>query len=503
MKRLSWRWVLTAGGFVLMATLVVAYSATVPLFEAPDEPGHYGYVERLANGQGLPVQGQNGDYDPELSQPPLYYGIEALVAKVTPADAPGVPPFSRLNDFQNRTVEGNVNLYAHAPDEGWPWRGEVLRLHLMRLLNLVFAAMTLAATYGIAREMGLSRGLAVTSAATLGLVPQFLFISGALNADNAVAASASLALWLLLRWLNHPARAGTAVWLGLASGAAMLAKLSGLGVLPFVALWMAVRAGRERNGRAVGQVVLTSALGLAVGGWWYARNLQLYRDVLGWRPMLAAIGAMRRSRPLSWWDGLKALVRANGSAIGVFGWNNLRLPQPIYFAADALVALAAIGLVLLVAQAAGQREWQLVRPTQLLVLLSWCAVFAASLVRWVAVNTDATQWRLLLPIFPVGAVLVVMGLSRLWRRGTFALPVAAGAASLGSLALVIAPAYRVPGPYAGPIAHAANTQFGDALELVGYGDPRLANGQVTLDLFWRANGPTGEDEVVNLAAMDT
>src|SRR5947209_1114263 len=54
--------------------LAAAYSFAVPAFEAPDEPGHYAYVEWLLDGHGIPLQGiEEMPWQPEISQPPLYY----------------------------------------------------------------------------------------------------------------------------------------------------------------------------------------------------------------------------------------------------------------------------------------------------------------------------------------------------------------------------------------------------------------------------------------------
>ena len=146
--KLAWR---VAAVLVALASaaLIAAYSVVVPAFEAPDEPGHFRYVHILASGAGLPVQGQAGDYDPEFSQPPLYYGLQALVAKLISGEGAPVPDFAHNNPYQNATASGNVNLYSHPAGEGFPWSGQVLQLHAMRLVNLLFAAVALAATLSL------------------------------------------------------------------------------------------------------------------------------------------------------------------------------------------------------------------------------------------------------------------------------------------------------------------------------------------------------------------
>jgi 4-amino-4-deoxy-L-arabinose transferase-like glycosyltransferase len=513
-----------------MTALIAGWSVTVPAFEAPDEPGHFRYVQQLAQGRGLPVQGRDGDYDPEFSQPPLYYGVQAAVARLVPSEGAPVPDWDRHNPYQNRTVEGNVNLYSHPPSERFAWSGPILQLHVMRLVNLLFAGVTVAATYGIARETGLAPGLSSAAAGLVGLLPQFDFIAGALNADNAVTAFAALALWLLLRWVNRPAGFVVGALLGLAAGAAMLSKVSGLAVAGLVMVAMLWRAWRQRQPALALQAGLAGGVAAAGAGWWYLRNLLLYGDALGWQPMLAAIGAMLRPEPLSPLQAALALLRQWPTGIGVFGWNNLRLPSLAYALAGTFAGLAWIGLAGLVAgpwalgamrsAAAGgheraakglalaERRWGAgaLQPRALGVLCLWPAVFAVSLVRWVEVNADAAQWRLLFPAFPAIAVLATMGLSQLAKPLAALAPAVLAGFSAASLLLVVRPAYMPQPAYGGPIQHQLNVRFGEAIELAGYDDPQPRSahpGQpITLNLYWRALGQIGADDVIHLAGLD-
>ncbi len=513
-----------------MTALIAGWSVTVPAFEAPDEPGHFRYVQQLAQGRGLPVQGRDGDYDPEFSQPPLYYAVQAAMARLVPSDGAPVPDWDRHNPYQNRTVEGNVNLYSHSPSESFPWSGPILQLHIMRLVNLLFAALTVAATYGIAREAGLAPGLSSAAAGLVGLLPQFDFIAGALNADNAVTAFAALALWLLLRWMDRPAGFVLGPLLGLAAGAAMLSKVSGLAVAGLVMVAMLWHAWRKRQPALALQAGLAGGVAAAAAGWWYVRNLLLYGDALGWQPMLAAIGAMLRPEPLSPFQAALALLRQWPTGVGVFGWNNLRLPSLAYALAGSSAGLALIGLVAFVAapsalgairSAAGggheraakalalaERRWGAgaLQPWAVGILCLWSAVFAVSLVRWVEVNADAAQWRLLFPAFPALAVLVILGLSRLAKPLAALAPAVLAGFSAASLLLVVRPAYTPEPAYGGPIQHQLNVRFGDTLELAGYDDPQPRSahpGQpVTLNLYWRALGPIPADDVIHVAALD-
>ncbi|HLY65731.1 MAG TPA: hypothetical protein VKU60_09370, partial [Chloroflexota bacterium] len=196
----------------------------VPTFEAPDEPGHYAYVDWLVSGQGIPLQGTELlPLQPEFSQPPLYYLVEAPFARLAGRQPANLPVWEgQHNPFQNATDYGNVNLFYHSPVEGFPWSGGALGLHLMRLGNVLFVALMVLATYGAAGELGMPAALAWCTAGIVGLVPQVLFLGGSLNADNGVGSLSAAGLYLLLRWLRRGPSWWTAGWLGVALGGAAL-----------------------------------------------------------------------------------------------------------------------------------------------------------------------------------------------------------------------------------------------------------------------------------------
>ena len=97
----AWRMALVASAMYLL--LGSAYVLRTPLWQAPDEPAHFNYVEHIAEGAGLPVL-QTGDYDQarledltadrfrdgavetlryEAHQPPLYYLLMTPVSAAT------------------------------------------------------------------------------------------------------------------------------------------------------------------------------------------------------------------------------------------------------------------------------------------------------------------------------------------------------------------------------------------------------------------------------------
>jgi 4-amino-4-deoxy-L-arabinose transferase-like glycosyltransferase len=520
-----------AGLIALCCMLAACYSVLVPPFEAPDEPGHYAYVQWIVSGKGIPLQGQEPlPLQPEFSQPPLYYMVEAPLAWLAGQQPANVPAWEgHHNPFQNRTDYGNVNLYLHSPTEAFPWSGQVLGLHLMRLANLLFVALLLLATCGCAIELGLPPAVAWIAAAVLGLVPQVLFLGGALNADNAIGSLSAASLYVLLRWLHRGPSAWTAALLGLAAGAAALSKLSGLVTVGLVLAFMAFRSPRLGRKGFVDLGLAASMVAL-VAGWWYIRNWLAFGDPLGWSAMLASTGDMLRNPPLSFGAAFATLMQHASSGLAVFGWTNVPVHPAWYWAFAALGFSGLAGLPL-----AARR--QVLKPgrLELWLLILWPLAFVISLARWVEVNSAADQWRLLFPAYPALALLLLTGWrelanvlpyhrpggpllsfdlaqgmlaqhdTRAWRP-LLAIPAGLLALNAGTLALLIAPAYAAPPAVSGRIEHPANVKFGDSLELVGYSTPQPlashAGDTVDVDLFWRAAAPLAKDYATDVGIID-
>ncbi|HEX6513896.1 MAG TPA: hypothetical protein VF157_16450, partial [Chloroflexota bacterium] len=479
----------------------------MPAFEAPDEPGHYAYVQWLLEGHGVPLQGQEPPpLQPEFSQPPLYYLVETPLAWLAGTAPANLPDWERQhNPFQNATESGNVNLFFHTSAETFPWRGALLGLHLMRLANVLFVALMVLATYGCGLELGWTPGLAWCAAAMVGFLPQLLFIGGVLNADNAIGSLSAASLFLLLRWWNRGPSPALAALLGLALGLAALSKLSGLVAVAVAGVTMVGRACSRRKTVGIRDLAIIAAAVTAVAGWWYARNWSELGDPLGWTAMLPATGEMLRQPPLGFGPAALELLRRWYTGLAVFGWTNL----PLHWVAYWLFAMLGLwGVVaLLVASWRAFCKGRIRLEYGLLGI--WSLAFFVSLARWIEVNTAADQWRLLFPAYPAAAVLLVAGLANLLGRAwklLLALPAGLLALNVGAIVVAILPAYALPGPYVGPIEHPLQARFGDRIELLGYSTPQpmdvRAGGTVEVDLFWRALAAIDKVYADDLATVD-
>jgi len=434
--------------------LSIAYSLVAPIFEAPDEIYHYFFIKHLADGKGLPVQSpeNTGLWEQEGSQPPLYYLMAALATFwMDTSDAEDLLWRNPQANIGTPLDPGNKNVIVHTQRESGfatPFRGTALAVHIVRLLSVLLGTGTVFLTYRLALEVFPDHEhLAVGAAAINAFIPQFLFISGAVNNDNLVTLLSSLTLLLLIRlvrniqypipntkWISD---IGYWVLLGVVLGLACLSKLSGLGLLILTAIILIVEAYRRRSARPLVGGMIALAVVMAVAGWWYVRNWTLYGDPTGLNMMLAVVG--RGSPPSSLselWGEFRGLRM---SFWALFGWFSILVAPAAYAILDgvSLLALAGLGVWFVRQRWRGRTEtrflgavvpktyavWE--KPgflTQrrdhqfalepLMVLMLWLTIVFLGLVRWTW-TTPASQGRLLFPAISASCILLMLGLSQL------------------------------------------------------------------------------------------
>jgi 4-amino-4-deoxy-L-arabinose transferase-like glycosyltransferase len=504
--------------FILLST---TYSVVTPIFEAPDELQHYFFVQHLADGEGLPViTGPVPDIQAEVHQPPLYYALGALVTFWI--DTGPLTDFVWPNPHAQigvPTASGNVNMVVHSDEEGFPYRGVTLAVHMVRLLSVVMGAATVLVTYCIARQIMPQRNeLAIGAAVINAFNPQFAFISGTINNDNLVIVLFALAALLLVVLARREVPRRHLVSLGLVIGLASLTKLTGLMLLPLAAVVLgAVALRRRRLVSFVGWMAIVCTTALVVGGWWYARNWLLYGDPLGMK-IMSILFRTRVYRP----SLLELLAEFKGlrmSFWALFGWFNILAEPWLYLAFDGLALLGAMGLLLLFfKQLRGEETlgWP-----WLLFLFLWIAVVLAGLIRWTQM-THASQGRLMYPAISAISILLFMGLAQ-WvpRQAIMSL---AGILGLVMLAIAVISPFRYIAPaYArhvlsiaeGPsllsetelekIPNPMAVTFDDRMKLLGYevGQEAVRPGEsLDVTLYWQALTPMERNYSVFVHLLD-
>lgn len=422
--------------------LATVYSAIIPLGEGPDEPGHAAYVFFLAREGRLPVQSadaETSDVKGEGHQPPLAYLIATPFVLWLPQE-------ERTFDFPGNvrfTWAGGdeLNAVAHGSREYWPWRGEVLAWHLVRLVSVVLGAITVLCTYLAARALELRLAavrsqshtnvdsvrshlsvVAVLAAVLVAFNPQFIFTSALVTNDSLLITLSAVLLWLIVRegWpgsRNHII--AYTLLIGMVLGLAMLTKQSALLLVPVVLLSVWVRT------HGLHWAILSAAAMLLVAGWWYLRNWQLYGDPFGFAVFRAefATQPFKPTRIEAW---VGALDQLHDSSWARFGWMNVFPPMWVIWFFTIIQFWALMGLARRLVrvqpmidmvnrfvsadtipwtpQRLGLRIWW---PLVALPILAfaWMVSFAltAGLVAW--------QGRLFFPALPAIAIILACGLA--------------------------------------------------------------------------------------------
>ncbi len=260
---------------VAYLALSTAYSLAVPFGQPPDEGAHAEYVRVLAETGSLPRLDvtRTGAEDPrgyEAHQPPLYYAAAApawLLAKALGAGETGAV----------RSARAISTLFGAA--------------------GIVLIAWLALLALGTDRPW-----LALAAAGFAAFLPTRLHVHASVSNDALTEATATLVLCLLLLGLRQGFDRRRALWLGLALGAALLAKASNLLLLPVAVLAIVLSSSRQtdgaqptkRPGRAPSEAArgtfdtraFLMAAGIAFGtaaliaGWWFVRNQMLYGEPL-------------------------------------------------------------------------------------------------------------------------------------------------------------------------------------------------------------------------------
>lgn len=416
--------------FILLAVFIVLaliYTWATPLFEASDELWHFGMVQYIAETGRLPVQVIDVEttYEQEGSQPPLYYLIAAALVK--PIDRTDFDVLRQPNPHAVAGVPGNVgnkNLVLHSSPHPSLER-TALAVYILRLFSIFFGCVTVFAVYKTASLFNdLWPGVAVLAAGLTAFDPMFLFITGSVNNDNLVTALNSLVIWQLIVLLDRGFSTRRSLIIAVLIALASLSKLSGLVLVPVVALaglWIASRPlFATPRGRFEWRGLFTLGLSmlaawLLLAGWWYFRNLTLYGELFGTHTMALVAGAREGGFTLQ--TLLSEFQGFRFGYWGVFGAFNIMTFRWFYDVMDILTIFTFVGFGLLIIRTWNQYRRRLLQyrvfTFQLIALISIVIIGLISVISWTS-QTYASQGRLLFPFVAAISSLFALGLVALF-----------------------------------------------------------------------------------------
>jgi 4-amino-4-deoxy-L-arabinose transferase-like glycosyltransferase len=339
------RWIL-AVILVLFVGLGVAYAFTTPTLEAPDETHHYDYIRSLVN-TGSPPGAKEGQKS-FSNHAPLYYVIGALGSAWVGEDDLDTwrtrynPYFGyRFGDVGR----DNKSIYFHPDEDRFGASDTWLGIRVVRTISVLMSAVTVWVIYRVGREVFPDRPeMAVGAAGLAAFIPEFLFISGAVNDDNGAALFGALSLWAMVCIVRRGFSPRRCVGLGLALGLGWLSKLTTAALIPTAGLVVALVAWRNRSWRdfLLWGVVVFGVAALFIAPW-SIRQYVLHGDPIGLAQEMEGFGEPERSPSLA--DLWPDLYWLRTSFWGRLGANQIPLAGWIYIVLDVLTLLALAGLV--------------------------------------------------------------------------------------------------------------------------------------------------------------
>lgn len=385
---------------VLYAFTALAWAWVNPVFEAPDESFHVGYVNRLVQLRRLPTADdayaaaaflashdapQQRAHVLDAGQgviwfhwvhPPLYYLLEALpLAVIYPGGFSGTLIPARP-DVAHSLAGG---LFQHVSDEWHRWSRPLMAIRLMRLCSIGLSVLTVWATARLAAQM--LPGVAVIpwlAAGVYAFTPQFTFMTASVNNDVAGYLAGTVGLLVLVQTAQGcwtPQRAG--ILLGLSLGLGALSKGTTYWLWPLTAL--AAVLGYRRWAQRIHCVLVAWLLGAALILPWLLSLGGAYPDALGfsWRGVSSfgsthgISGFIGQPSEATWAYVGRVLGMLAESVWGQFGWAQVHLDPRLVSGYWLIVLFAVAGWC-----RRASRSWSLAQARGWRILWAALACFA-------------------------------------------------------------------------------------------------------------------------------
>lgn len=289
------RWALLA---LIVFTLLrgMLWGLTLPAFFGPDEDYHYFYIETLTVEKRLIAADR-----------PLFPDEYSLMTTAMRYNDYGQSPRSVFEGDPHATTRALANLprdkrigkaigrgvgVVHPPGYQLPAAvvngalgdsSAFTRVTAVRWYTAFIGALAVWAAWILAAQVLRSEPLRLLVALLVATQPVIAELSGMVNHDQAVIATFTFAVALMLFMLRTQPRARQGAWLGAAIAAGMLVKSSSLALLPlagatYLGQWLVYR---ERGREVLKSMGVAGAFLLVLAGWWYVRSNLIYGTTVG------------------------------------------------------------------------------------------------------------------------------------------------------------------------------------------------------------------------------
>jgi 4-amino-4-deoxy-L-arabinose transferase-like glycosyltransferase len=427
----------------------IAWSFITPAFQVPDEPDHYAYVEQLATHGRPPANDAAAVARLSASEQALLVGLgtdRVRFHDYVPALATQAQQAALTADLDAEPSRSNGNgvSLAGSPQPPLYYALEVpayaagaagsplLSLQLMRLFSALLGGVTVLCVFLFLREALPAHPWAWTVGA-LGVAfqPLFAFVSGGVNPDALLFATASGLFLCLARGFRRGLTTPLAIASGALIAAGLLTKLNFAGLLPGAFAGLVVLSVRSEGGWSV-RALRRPAIALGVAAVPFVA--MALANVLVWDrdPTGATTGVFRPTEGASLGGGLSYLVQlylahVPGTVrriperfalrevwvrgfVGWYGWVDTAFRSWVY-----TLGIGVLGVVTALAGVSLIRARAAVRQ-RLPELLAYAAMAAGLLVvvgansynLWLQHAGGGGQTRYLLPLLALYAAVLVL-----------------------------------------------------------------------------------------------
>jgi 4-amino-4-deoxy-L-arabinose transferase-like glycosyltransferase len=433
----------------------IAWGLITPLFQVPDEAGHVAYAQYVAKTGKPPTGGQSLTHFSRQERELLNAIRWKAVMRRKEDRVPGTASFhkrvqrvvstpaSQLSEGGYTTDTNNPPLYYFAAAAVYhlsPWTSLADRVHAMRLLSALLAAVTVLFVFLFLRELLPTTPWAWTvGALAVAFQPMFGFTSSGVTSDTVLYTASAGIFYLFALSFRRGLTQRRGLAIGALTAVGVLAKLNMLGLAPgigFGLLVLVLRADGDRRRQAIrgaltalAVAAIPAALYMAINSTVWDRGLWFGNSgVPPLSPIVpgkhhAATGGFLNAVSYMWQFYLPRLpsmhpffhtyqvrqIWFNG-LIGQFGWLDYGFPQWVYNWALALyfVLVALVGRELVSRwESLRSRLWELATYVVLTIGLL-ILVGATSYVARVGGAASYEQPRYLFPLLALYGALIAL-----------------------------------------------------------------------------------------------
>jgi 4-amino-4-deoxy-L-arabinose transferase-like glycosyltransferase len=264
--------------FSLIFLNLLLWNIFIPIFELPSEQLYFGRMQYIAATQSLPDMRTrpSGDLIYPDTYPLLMVPIIALL------QPPAIQNQTTLKINQQTITlaslqRGTYNRFVHpASEKQFHWTNLEWSVHLIRFFTSIFSFISIILIFKTTQRLfGATSYLPHAILLFTGFQPKFIHRSASIiNIPLLLFAFSLFFYWAL----THKPSLKTSFLLGIATGLALITKVTGLNLILFFGLYLLlfVTAWRQRL------IYTLSFMGgtLVTGGWNLLRNFILYQDPL-------------------------------------------------------------------------------------------------------------------------------------------------------------------------------------------------------------------------------